>query len=161
VPALSFDLAIRSALLLAFHVTLAHCSASGLVQQDWSPSAIEDLSQAGYRRLVAESMKTIFAEPSTLANLEISGLRMVDYHLKGPAWLTCLKVDANGRSQHYAIFIQGDKVVDSRAGILMDRCHKETYSPFDFAREAAPFNLAPEAKSSKATSAVPVHMTGR
>jgi hypothetical protein len=81
---------------------------------------------------------------------------MVDYHLKGPAWLTCLKLDANGRSQHYAIFIQGDKIVDSRAGILMDRCHKEIYSSFDFAREAAPFNLAPEAKNSKATAAVPV-----
>ena len=155
-PAPSFALAIKSAVLLALHVTLVHCSAIGLMQQDWTTSATEDLSQAGYRRLVAENMKTIFAEPSTLTNVEISGLRMVDYHLKGPAWLTCLKLDANGRSQHYAIFIQGDKIVDSRAGVLMDRCHKEIYSSFDFAREAAPFNLAPEAKNSKATAAVPV-----
>jgi hypothetical protein len=156
VPALSFDLAIRSALLLAFHVTLAHCSASGLVQQDWSPSAIEDLSQAGYRRLVAENIKMIFADPSTLGNVEISGVRMVDHHLKGPAWLTCLKVDANGRPQHYAIFIQGDKIIDSRAGVLIDRCHKETFSLFDFAREGSPFNLAKEATGSKTRAAVPV-----
>jgi hypothetical protein len=122
--------------VLAFHATLTCCSASELVQQDWTPPAIEGLAQAGFRRLIAENMKTIFADPATLSNVEISAVRMVDHHLKGPAWLTCLKVDANGRSQHYAIFIQGDKIIDSRAGILMDRCYKEVYLPFDFTREA-------------------------
>jgi hypothetical protein len=83
--------------VLAFHATLVGCSASELVQQNWTLPAVEDLSQAGYRRLVAENIKTVFADPSALGNVEISGVRMVDHHLKGPAWLTCLKVDANGR----------------------------------------------------------------
>jgi hypothetical protein len=156
VIARSLDQAICSALVLAFQIT-AGCSASELVQQDSTTPAIEDPSLAGVRRLVAENIKTIFADPATLTNVEISGVRMVDYHLKGPAWLTCLKVDANGRSQYYGVFIQGDKIVDSRGGVLIDRCHKETYSPFDFAREASPFNLAPEANSSKPRAAsVPV-----
>ena len=59
---------------------------------------------------------------------ERSGVRLVD-HLKGPAWLTCLKVDAGGTAQHYAVFIQGDKVIDWRGGIVIDQCHKETYTP--------------------------------
>ena len=155
-PARSFDQAVKSVLVLAFHAALTGCSASELVQQDWTPPAIEELAQAGYRRLVAENIKTIFADPSTLGNVEISGVRMVDHHLKGPAWLTCLKVDANGRPQYYAIFIQGDKIIDSRAGVLIDRCHKETFSLFDFAREGSPFNLAKEATGSKTRAAVPV-----
>jgi hypothetical protein len=143
--------------MLVLQIALASCSTSELLQQDGTTASVEDVSQGGFRRLVAENIKTIFAEPATLGNVEISGVRMVDYHLKGPAWLTCLKVDANGRSQYYAIFIQGDKIVDTRAGILMDRCHKEIYSPFDIAREASPFNLAPAAKSSNARAAsVPV-----
>jgi hypothetical protein len=156
VPTRLFEQAVRSTLVLAFHFTLAGCLASEFAQQNWTASTIEDLSQAGFRRVVAENMKTIFADSATLSNVEISSVRMVDYHVKGPAWLTCLKVDANGRPQYYAIFIQGDKIIDSRAGVLMDRCYKEVYSPFEFAREASPFNLAPEAKSSKTTAAVPV-----
>jgi hypothetical protein len=153
VPVQSFDQTVRSALVLAVHVTLAGCSASELMQQDWTPPAIEDVSQAGFRRVVAENIKTMFADPASLTNVEISGVRMVDHSLNGPAWLTCLKMDANGRSQYFAIFIRGDKIVDSRAGILIDRCHKQIYSPFDIAREASPFNLAPEAKRSKPRAA--------
>ena len=52
-------------------------------------------------------------------------------HLKGPAWLTCLKLDAHGHPQHYAIFIQGNKIIDSRVGILLDQCHKAAYTPFE------------------------------
>jgi hypothetical protein len=43
----------------------------------------------------------------------------------------CLKLDARGNPQHYAIFIQGNKVIDQRAGIVMDQCYKETYTPFE------------------------------
>jgi hypothetical protein len=57
-------------------------------------------------------------------------LRMVD-HLKGPAWMTCLKIDAHGNPQLYAIFIQDNKVIDSRASIVMDQCQKESYGPFE------------------------------
>jgi hypothetical protein len=42
-----------------------------------------------------------------------------------------VKLDAHGHPQHYAIFIQGDKVIDQREGIMIDRCYKETYTPFE------------------------------
>jgi hypothetical protein len=27
--------------------------------------------------------------------------------------------------------MQADKIIDSRAGIVIDQCHKETYTPFE------------------------------
>jgi hypothetical protein len=65
-----------------------------------------------------------------LGDVEISGVRMVD-HLKGAAWLTCLKLDARGAPNYYAIFMQDDKIIDSRAGVVLDQCYKETYTPFE------------------------------
>jgi hypothetical protein len=62
---------------------------------------------------------------------------MVD-HLRGPAWLTCLKIDARGNPQHYAIFIQNDKVIDSRASVVMDQCQKEAYGPFELPGASKP-----------------------
>ncbi|HET9566276.1 MAG TPA: hypothetical protein VFP27_17670, partial [Mycobacterium sp.] len=68
-------------------------------------------------------------------DVEISGVRPVD-HLKGPAWVTCLKVVVRDTPQHYAVFIQGDKVIDWHGGIVIDQCHKETYTPLETATAA-------------------------
>ena len=104
------------AYILALAMTLGGCSASELVQ-NWSAAPIGDLSQPNYRRIVIDNIKTLFpkAEPG---ELEISGVRMVD-HLKGAAWLTCLKLDAHGKPQVYAIFIQDNKIIDQRAGVVI------------------------------------------
>jgi hypothetical protein len=125
---------VRAA-VLTIAVALGGCSASELVQS-WTPPPaaslpmVPDLSEPDYRRLVAGNIKTMFPNPAALGMLEISGIRRVD-HLKGPAWLTCLKLDAKGTPQHYAIFIIDNRIVDSRAGIVIDRCYSETYAPLD------------------------------
>jgi hypothetical protein len=108
---------------------LGGCSASEIVQ-NWMPGPVPDLAEPNYRRIVADNIKTVFPKEIEFGALEISGVRPVD-HLKGPAWLTCLKLDAHGHPQHYAIFIQGNKIIDSRVGILLDQCHKAAYSPFE------------------------------
>jgi hypothetical protein len=108
---------------------LGGCSASELVQ-NWTPPPVADLSQPNYRRIVADNIKSIFPNQKLLGELEISGVRLVD-HLKGAAWLTCLKLDAHGTPQVYAIFIQADKIIDQRAGIVIDQCYKETYTPLE------------------------------
>ena len=108
---------------------LGGCSASEIVQ-NWTPDPVPDLAEPNYRRIVADNIKTVFPKEIEFGALEISGVRQV-VHLKGPAWLTCLKVDAHGHPQHYAIFIQGNKIIDSRAGILLDQCHKAAYTPFE------------------------------
>ena len=114
---------------------LGGCSGSELVQ-DLAPPPVADLPQPDYRRIVADNIKKIFPAQAVLGDLEISGVRLVD-HLKGPAWLTCVKLDAHGKPQQYAVFIQGDKVIDSRAGIVMDQCYKQTYSPLETAANVA------------------------
>jgi hypothetical protein len=118
------------AYVLAFAVMLGGCSASDIVQ-NWPPSSsVSDLPEPDYRRIVAANIKAIFPGEAATRDLEISGVRRVD-HLKGPAWLTCLKLDAHGKPQQYAIFIQDDKIIDSREGIVIDRCYKQTYTPLD------------------------------
>jgi hypothetical protein len=114
------------AYLLALAATLGGCSASELVQ-NWSAPPPADLSQPNYRRVVSDNVRSMFPNHAALGEMEISGVRPVD-HLKGPAWITCLKLDARGNPQHYAIFIQGNKIIDSRAGIVIDQCHKEALS---------------------------------
>jgi len=148
--------AIR-AYLLALTLTLGDCSASELVQ-NWTsvpaaPTSTLDLSKPNYRRVVADNMKDIFRNAESLRDLEISEARPVD-HVKGPAWITCLKfrvhVDqvvnqspstepvvgesssiSNRSPQYYAIFIQDDKIIDSRLGVLLDQCRSQTFQPFD------------------------------
>ena len=120
--------------VLALAVMLGGCSASELVQ-NWTGPLVPDLSQPNYRRIVADNIKSIFPNQALLGELEISGVRMVD-HLKGAAWLTCLKLDAHGTPQVYAIFIQADKIIDQRAGIVIDQCYKETYTPLEISTAA-------------------------
>ena len=115
------------AYVLAFAVTLGGCSGSELVQ-NWASGPAPDLPPPNYRKVVADNIKVIFPKQESFGELEISGVRLVD-HLKGPAWITCVKLDARGNPQLYAVFIQGDKIVDWRAGIVIDHCHKETYTP--------------------------------
>src|ERR1700730_17778693 len=126
--------------LLALAVTLGGCSASEVVQ-NLSPATALDLPQPNYRRVVADNVKAIIPNVASV-DLEISGVRLVD-HLKGPAWLTCLKVDAHGKPQNYALFIQGDKIIDSRIGIVIDQCYKQTFEPFDLSPPPAAKKVGP------------------
>jgi hypothetical protein len=123
---------MRTALLglaLALAAALGGCSATELVQ-GWSPGPVPDLSQPNHRRVVLANFSRMFPDPDRVGEVEISGVRAVD-HLKGAAWITCLRLDARGHPQHYAVFIQADNVIDWRAGVVIDQCHNETYAPFE------------------------------
>jgi hypothetical protein len=115
--------------VLAVALVLSGCSA-GEFAQNLPGGPVPDLSQPNYRRIVTDNIKAIFPKQNPPGELEISGLRMVD-HFQGPAWITCLKIDARGKPQLYAIFIQNDKVIDARASVVVDQCQKESYGPFE------------------------------
>ena len=143
------------AYLFALAVSLGGCSASEVLQNRTSAHAISpapDLSQPNYRRVVADNIKTILPNSASLGDLEISEVRRVD-HVKGPSWITCLKFypqinpdstatgepgatssalgTANrGGPQYYAIFIQDNKIIDSRFSVVIDQCHSQTFQPF-------------------------------
>jgi hypothetical protein len=112
--------------VLAVVMRLGGCTATELVQNATSPS-VPDLSQPNYHRIIAANIKRVLPNLPE-ADLEVSGLRPVN-HLKGPAWLTCLRVDPGGNPQQYAIFIQNDTVIEARVAVVIDQCHKEAYSP--------------------------------
>jgi hypothetical protein len=133
-------LAVR-AYLVALAVSLGGCSASEVLQ-NLTPATATDLTQPNYRRIVGENVRAIIPNVASVGDLEISGVRLVD-HLKGPAWLTCLKVDAHGKPQNYALFIQGDKIIDSRIGIVIDQCYKQTFEPFDLPPPPAAKKVGP------------------
>jgi hypothetical protein len=127
---------------------------SSEVLENWTPTiaasttpAPADLTQPNYRRVVGDNIRTVLPKIDTLGDLEISSAQLVD-HLNGPAWLTCLKLDAHGKPQHHALFIQGDKIIDSRAGVLIDQCHKKTFERFDL-----PPPPTPKQQSSNSPSA--------
>ncbi len=69
--------------------------------------------------------------------LEISQPRRIDSH-KGAAWLVCLKAlryPSQTPRAYYAVFLQQDKVIDSRLSVVLDRCESEAYAPFDWASD--------------------------
>jgi len=47
------------------------------------------------------------------------------------------KLDAHGKPQEYALFIQDNKIIDSRAGVVIDQCYKQTFEHFDLPTPAA------------------------
>jgi hypothetical protein len=116
------------ALVLALTVGLGGCAATEFVQ-NWTTPPAADLSEPNYRRIVNENLKKIFPNQPA-ADLEISGVRPVD-HLKGPAWLTCIRLDPGGNPQLYAIFIQNDSVIDWRGAVVIDQCHKQSYTTLE------------------------------
>jgi hypothetical protein len=123
------------AFVVALTVGLGGCAATEFVQ-NWTTPPAADLSEPNYRRIVNENLKKIFPNQPA-ADLEISGVRPVE-HLKGSAWLTCVRLDPGGNPQLDAIFIQNDSVIDWRAAVVIDQCHKESYTPLEPLPAVAP-----------------------
>ena len=115
-------------------LTLGACSISGLLP-DWTSPEVAGPEPA-YRFIIANSLAGIVGSPSGAGTFEISGLRRVD-SLKGPSWLACIKVQNFPQlPHHYAVFLQKDRVVDSRLSVLIDQCELQTYLPFDWMADA-------------------------
>jgi hypothetical protein len=131
--------------ILALAVGLAGCAAGSAIQYLPEPPLQADLSEPNYRQIVAANIGSIFPGTGELGALEISGVRPVS-HLRGPAWLACLRIHADGTPQEYAVFIVGDKVIDTRAGVAVDHCKQQTYEPFDPATVLRPNPTVPQRK---------------
>jgi hypothetical protein len=116
--------------VLFLTVSLGGCAAGHIIESLPDAPRPVDLSEPNYRQIVADNIGSLFANPAELGVLEISGARTVN-HLRGNAWLTCLRIHADSAPQEYAVFILGDKVIDSRTGVVMDHCRQQTYESFD------------------------------
>jgi len=115
-------------------LTLGACSISGLLP-DWTSPGVAGPEPA-YRFIIANNRVVIVGTPSGAGTFEISGLRRVD-SLKGASWLACIKVQNFPQLPHYySVFLQKDRLVDSRLSVLIDQCELQTYSSFDWVADA-------------------------
>ncbi len=92
-------------------------------------SAASPTPPSNYGVLASNTVKG-FAPFTTYSDFAISAARWVHAET-GWNWLVCLRYDDRGQRRYYAIFIQGDSVVNSRYDILADRCGGQRYVPFD------------------------------
>ena len=115
-------------------LTLGACSISGLLP-DWTSPGVAGPEPA-YRFIIANNRVVIVGTPSGAGTFEISGLRRVD-SLKGASWLVCLRTESVPQlPRYYAVFLQKERVVDSRLSVLIDQCEQQTYSSFDWVADA-------------------------
>jgi hypothetical protein len=122
------------ALSLMLALALGGCSVSEFVPK-LTPDDIAG-PQPQYRFLIAGRIKSIMGDPAG-QELQISDARRTD-SLKGPSWLVCLQVRPFSLAlpRYYGVYIQQQKIVESRLSVLIDQCELQTYTPFDWAREA-------------------------
>ena len=116
--------------ILILPIFLGSCAAGHIIENMPDANSADDLTEPNYRQIVAENIAIVFPNPAPLGTLEISGVRRTN-HLKGPAWITCLKIHAENAPQEYAVFIQDGKIIDQRQGVLLDRCKQQTYQAYD------------------------------
>ena len=72
----------------------------------------------------------IFPPKTKIDDVKISdAIRMVQTNRYGWAWLTCMRLNANGSPVTYAVFITGNHVVDARIAVEIDNCDQGNYAP--------------------------------
>jgi hypothetical protein len=122
------------ALAMLLVLTLGACSISGLLP-DWTSPEVAGPEPA-YRFIIANALPSVVGNPSSAGTFEISGLRRVD-SLKGASWLVCLRTQNFPQlPRHYAVYLQRERIVDSRLSVLIDQCEMQTYLPFDWIVDA-------------------------
>jgi hypothetical protein len=115
----------RAALL--FPLALLGCSSVALPQTE-APSA--EPNTAEFHKIIGTYLKDSFKDIGTYDGFEISDARWV-HAPEGWRWLTCVRFQDRAHMRTYAVFIQTDKVVDSRYAVMTDGCSEQTYVPFD------------------------------
>jgi hypothetical protein len=109
-------------------VLLGATACSELAQSSQAASAPP--TQPPYVSLTAQYLLSTLKDRFAYDGFAISGLRWVP-SLKGWAWLACVHFQDHGHLRSYAIFIQGNAVVDGRYAVETDACATQAYTPFD------------------------------
>ena len=123
---------IRALLLLA--LMLGGCSMSGSIP-DWISDDAAGPEPTNYRFIVANGLSAILgAKDRGVRLLEISNPRRVDV-AKGATWMVCvrsLSYPARQPRTYYSVFIQREKIIDSRISVGTDQCQSEPYTPVEW-----------------------------
>jgi hypothetical protein len=125
----SLQHAVLAALLLAamgWSGLLAGCSGLAATNEEVPPTSPDP----SFRELIARHLKAAFKNAASYDSFEISDPRWV-HSIKGWNWLTCVRFNDHGRQRTYALFHNGDKIVDDRYAVQTDQCDTQTYFPFE------------------------------
>ncbi len=114
----------RGAALVTAAMLLAACGALPL-----SENAAPAAAPANYGVLAANALRGFNGYPG-YSNFEISPPRWV-HATTGWNWLTCVRYVERGQRRTYVFFMDGGAVVNSRYGVVTDRCGAQQYWPFD------------------------------
>jgi hypothetical protein len=112
-----------------------------------------------YRKVVATHLKQVLKNPLAYDSFEISDPRWVN-SIKGWTWLICVRFRepakpeaeqiglenypnyrSQDRTHSYALFLDGDKIVDDRIPVQTDSCYLQTYYPFELWTRPAAYDL--------------------
>jgi hypothetical protein len=98
----------------------------------------------------------IFQANKRVEQVEISDLlRQIRTDLYGLAWQACIRANAEGRPHTYAVFIKGDRVVDSRMALALDQCDQGHYTPLPVVRPELPKPAKGKTTNGKMTNGKP------
>ena len=121
--------------MLALAAALGGCSVSGLLPEWSSPDYAG--AEPAYRYIIANHIKEVIGEPKRAGSLEISGARKID-SFRGPSWMVCLREQKFPLlPRYYAVFLQRDRIVDSRISVVVDQCEIQSFAAYDWASESA------------------------
>jgi hypothetical protein len=86
---------------------------------------------------IANRIAGVIGANDRRGQMEVSAPRRSDSD-KGPSWLYCVKTPAGGWGlpRYYAVFVQYDKVVQSRLSVLIDQCELQSFTKLNVVREA-------------------------
>ena len=112
-----------------------------------------------YRKVVASHLKQVLKNPSAYDSFEISDPRWIN-SVKGWTWLICVRFRELPKSEaeqiglennpsyppqdrvhSYALFLDGDRIVDDRFAVQTDSCSLQTYYPFELWPSPAAYRL--------------------
>ena len=83
-----------------------------------------------YRTVVTTHLKQVLKNNSAYNSFEISDPRWV-HSIKGWTWLTCVRFRDQDREYRYAVFLDGNRIVDERFAVQIDNCDLQTYHPLE------------------------------
>jgi hypothetical protein len=100
----------------------------------------------------------IFQANKRVDQVEMSDLlRQIRTGLYGLAWQTCIRANVEGRQHTYAVFVEGDRVVDSRMALALDQCDQGHYTPLPVVRPELPKPAEAKPANAKPTNGKPTN----
>ncbi len=117
-------------MILALLVPLPGCSELSGSADSAVDSNVPASARPVYVPIVARHLQSILKDRFSYDSFEISGLRWV-HALAGWNWLACVRFRDHGHPRTYALFIDGDAVVNSRYAVETDSCDSQTFTQFD------------------------------